>query len=182
MKRFISALFISVLFQNVCLASGKAPRANASVASATSPSSSHLTAGVAIPILVDPGETALGLNFGWLTEAGSKLYVGADIGIHFWGKALGYTESLTGLQLLPTVVYHLKGSSKLTPYIGLSAGPYLYVSKPAGWPTGIDFALLFRPGLNWSITDSFVLNLEAKYGELGGALLVMPVASVAFTL
>jgi len=166
-----------IIFQSLGFASSKVTRSSASVSSGMSTSS--LTAGVSLPILPDSGETAFGINLGYLTEVASKVYFGADMGLHFWGN--DGAGSVTGLQLLPTAVYQFKSGTNWLPYIGLSAGPYLYVSKPAGNP-GVDFALFFRPGINWKLSQALMVNLEAKYGELGGALMAQPVVSLAFSL
>jgi len=139
--------------------------------------------GLAVPLFVDPGETAAGLSLGmlWQTEPSSRLYVGADLGLHFWGKAFSTTESSTGLQLLPTVVYHLNSKPNWVPFIGLSAGGYWWVAQPTGGP-GFDFMLVFRPGMMIQVSSSMNLSVEAKYGSLGGAFLLMPTVSVSLSL
>ena len=134
-------------------------------------------------MFVDPGETGAGLSFGmlWQTEPSSRLYVGADLGLHFWGKAFSTTESSTGLQLLPTVIYHLNAKSTWVPFIGLSAGGYWWVAQPAGGP-GFDFMLVFRPGLMIPVSSTMNLSVEAKYGSLSGFFLFAPTVSLSLSL
>lgn len=142
-----------------------------------------LSPGVALPIGVDTGETAVGVSFGVLTptDISPKFYWGGDFGLHFWGKVYSATESTTAFQFLPTVVYFGGSGGNLSPFIGLSAGPYWYVAQAAGAP-GIDFLLLFRPGLIVNVGQTTKLWVEAKYGSLGGAFIVMPTVSLSISL
>lgn len=146
-----------------------------------------LTTGFALPILPDSGETGFGFAFGVLTktEASNHLFIGGDLGIHFWGNLVGNSNT-TALQLLPTVVYTLGSNAKVVPYMGLSAGAYLYLnalkSDMMNTGTRIDFLLAFRPGVNWNINSKVGLNAEAKFGNLGGALLVLPTVSLNILL
>ena len=139
--------------------------------------------GLAVPLFVDPGETGAGLSLGllWPTDLSSRLYVGADLGLHFWGKAFSTTQSSTGLQLLPTVIYQFNPRSNWVPFLGLSAGGYWWVAQPTGSP-GFDFMLVFRPGVLIPISSSMGLSVEAKYGSLGGAFIFIPTISVNLSL
>ncbi|NBT58023.1 hypothetical protein EBT16_04485 [bacterium] len=147
------------------------------------PGKTLFTPGIAIPIMADSGETGAGLSFGFLSQVdpSSKLYAGADLGLHFWGKALSLTESTTALQLLPTAIYLLGSKPNWVSFIGLSAGAYWYVAQAAGGP-GIDFLLLLRPGVMLNLSPSLSLSIEAKYGELGGLFLFMPSVGVNLSL
>lgn len=151
--------------------------------SATSPASSSgktiFSPGLSVPILADSGETALGISLGLLfpAEPGSKLFVGGDVGVHFWGKFLSPTASTTALQLLPTAIYHLGSKPSFVPFIGLCAGPYWYVAQATGGP-GIDFMILLRPGIQMALGDSMTLTAETKYGSVEGLFVFIPTLSV----
>lgn len=142
-----------------------------------------LETGATLPLTPDDGETGFGFSFGYLsqTSISPHLYAGGDLGIHFWGKASSLTDSTTAVQLLPTVVYQVAKSSTWTPYVGFSTGPYLYVAKPVGG-AGVDFALFFRPGINWSFGKTSGLNFEAKFGSIAGALVVLPTVNFSFQI
>ncbi|MFM8315867.1 MAG: hypothetical protein ACKOA8_16425 [Deltaproteobacteria bacterium] len=190
-KLFVTVTALMVV-ANLSFAAGKhTGRSGASTTTetvSTSTSTTHLTTGFAMPILPDSGETGLGLAFGVLTqtEASKRLYVGGDFGIHFWGKFAGNGDnSVTAIQLLPTAIYTLESSSAWIPYLGLSAGPYLYLNvlKDTGTTgTSIDFLMVFRPGVYWNIGKKVGLNGEAKFGSLGGALIVMPTVNLSILL
>ncbi len=193
-KLFVTVTALMVV-ANLSFAAGKhTGRSGASTTTetvSTSTSTTHLTTGFAMPILPDSGETGLGLAFGVLTqtEASKRLYVGGDFGIHFWGKFKDLSNgdnSVTAIQLLPTAIYTLESNSTWIPYLGLSAGPYLYLNViKAGeitTSTGVDFLMVFRPGVYWNIGKKVGLNGEAKFGSLGGALIVMPTVNLSILL
>lgn len=196
MRHLIFFVTSLTLATSLSLAAGKhAGRSGASTTTetvSTSTSSTALTTGFAMPMLPDSGETGMGFAFGVLTqtEISKRLQVGADIGIHFWGKFSGLSNgdnSVTALQLLPTAVYTLGSDSTFVPYMGLSAGPYLYLNALKSGSltdTGsrVDFLVLFRPGLTWNIGKKVGLNGEAKFGSLGGAFIVMPTLNLNILL
>jgi hypothetical protein len=178
-----------LLLTGTSMAAGK--RAGRTAASTTTDavtnsasSDTLLNFGSVLPMLPDTGETGFGFSFGFLTqtEATKKLYVGADLGLHFWGKfeALGNgSESVTGLQFLPTAIYTFGNSTSFVPYFGLSAGPYLLfntvkVDAPKETSSTLVFMLAFRPGLNWNFGKKVGLNAEAKFGQLGPFFIVIP--------
>lgn len=138
-----------------------------------------LSPGFALPVLVDSGETGAGLSLGWLTqtESNSKFYWGGDFGLHFLGKVASLTQSTTALQFLPSVVHIGSGTGNLAPTLGLSAGAYWYVAQANGGK-GIDFLLLFRPGVLFNAGATTQVWLEGKFGSLAGELIVMPTLSV----
>ena len=138
-----------------------------------------LSPGFALPVAVDSGETGAGPSLGWLTqtESNSKFYWGGDFGLHFLGKANSLTESTTAFQFLPSVVYIGSGTGSLAPTMGLSAGAYWYVAQANG-AKGIDFLLLFRPGVLINAGATTQMWLEGKFGSLAGELIVMPTLSV----
>lgn len=176
MRKFITLSLVFFLFGKLGLA---APASTTS----TGLGKTVFTPGFALPIAADTGETGGGLALGFLfqTEPSSKLYAGVDLGLTFWGKAYSATESTSALQLLPTAVYYLSSKPGFTPFIGLSAGPYWYVAQAAGAP-GIEFVLLFRPGVVVPVSSSLSLNVELKYGGIGGAFLFMPTVSLNINL
>ena len=194
MRKLFLILTSLMITANLSLAAGKNNgRMGASTSTetiSTSNSTTNLTTGFAVPVMPDSGETGLGLAFSVLTqtEASKRLYVGGDFGIHFWGKFKGLSSgdnSITGIQLLPTAIYTLESSSTWVPYIGLSAGPYLYLNvlKDTGSTgTGIDFLMVFRPGIYWNIGKKVGLNGEAKFGSLGGGFIVMPTVNLNILL
>ena len=48
--------------------------------------------------------------------------------------------------------------------------------------TGVDFLMVFRPGVYWNIGKKVGLNGEAKFGSLGGVLIVMPTVNLSILL
>ncbi|NBX68306.1 MAG: hypothetical protein EBR01_05000 [Proteobacteria bacterium] len=178
-------LFINLIaltfVANLSFAAGKPSR---TVASSTLESISsepltdtYLQTGFVLPILPNNGETGFGISFGVLTQTdiSPRLLVGGDFGLHFWGKISG-TSNTTGLQLTPTAIYNFASSSKLAPYFGLSAGPYLEFGGLTG--TEANFLLVFRPGVNWNVSKKMGINGEAKFGSYAGALIVMPLVNL----
>lgn len=175
-------LITLVFAPHLSFAAGKnASRHNASTSTETVTTSSaadtYLQTGFVLPILPNNGETGFGLSFNVLTktELSSRLFVGGDLGLHFWGKLSGNSNT-TGLQATPTAIYTLGSASSFVPYFGLSAGPYLEFGGLTG--TEANFLFVFRPGFNWNIGRKIGLSGEAKFGSYAGALVVMPVASL----
>lgn len=179
-KLFITLISL-VVATNVSFASSKQGRTGASTSTesiSSSPASdTYLQTGFVLPVLPNTGETGFGLSFGVLTqtELNHRLFVGGDLGLHFWGKISG-TSNTTGLQLTPTAIYTLGSNSNFVPYFGLSAGPYLEFGGATG--TEANFLMVFRPGVHWNIGKKIGINGEAKFGSYAGALVVMPVANL----
>ena len=179
-KLFITLITLT-LASDLIFASGKTGRTGASSTiesiSAEPPTDTYLQTGFVLPILPNNGETGFGLSFGALTqtEISPRLYVGGDLGLHFWGKISG-TSNTTGLQLTPTALYNFAAASKWSPYFGLSAGPYLEFGGLTG--TEANFLLVFRPGVHWNISKKMGINGEAKFGSYAGALMVMPLVNL----
>lgn len=173
--RLLGILFVSLFI------SGLATSAPASIPATKS--KSILSPGFALPVEVNSGETGAGVSFGWLsqTEFSPKLFWGGDFGLHFLGKANSPTQSTTAFQFLPTLVYIGGATGKLSPTMGISAGPYWYVAQANG-AKGIDFMLLFRPGLQLNVGQATQLWLEGKFGSLAGELIVLPTLSLNFAL
>lgn len=176
MKKICLVLVLVLISQNVDAAS-------TATSSPTSSTKMLLSPGLAFPLFLDSGETGGGLSssFLWQIEPNSRLYAGADLGLHFWGKALSTTESSTALQLCPSALYLFGSKSSLVPFVGVSAGAYWWVAQATGMP-GIDFMLLFRPGLMIQMSQSMSFNVVANYGSIGGAFLLMPTLGVNITL
>ena len=139
-----------------------------------------LSIGFGLPVLPDSGETAFGFNFGVLARTAEikGLLFGADMGLHFWGNAISGSENTTGLQLLPTAVYEFSSGANFVPYLGLSAGPYMFFSPS----TRVNFALLFRPGFNWKLSDNLAVNFDARFGQLAGTFMLLPSSSLIIDL
>lgn len=166
---------------NLSLASSKQTQSATTLSNETVASrpavDTFLQTGFVLPLLPNNGETGFGLSFGVLTqmELSPRLYVGGDLGLHFWGKLSG-TSNTTGLQLTPTAIYTLGSHSRWMPYFGLSAGPYLEFGGLSG--TEANFLMVFRPGVHWNLSRKIGLNGEAKFGSYAGALIVMPIANL----
>lgn len=181
MHKLIITTITLCLVTQLSLASNKAGRLGASTNTESivgSPATdTYLQTGLVIPILPNNGETGFGLSFGVLTqtEISHRLYVGGDLGLHFWGKISG-TSNTTGLQLTPTAIYNFGATANWVPYFGLSAGPYLEFGGLTG--TEANFLLVFRPGVYWNVSKKLGLNGEAKFGSYAGALVVMPVINL----
>lgn len=177
----LSLVFILVAASQLTLAATKSSTSNVSETVHTSSKTDvGLTLGFGLPVLPDSGETAFGFNFGVLARTAEikGLLFGADMGLHFWGNSSSAAENTTGLQLLPTAVYEFNTGANFVPYLGLSAGPYMFFSPS----TRVSFALLFRPGFNWKLSQNLAVNFDARFGQLAGAFLLLPSTSLVINL
>lgn len=168
---------------------GAFPRAEAATSSSESfwdntPSVATISAGVGIAML--GGSTGWALNFGAVTRAteSTPIYWGADVALNFWGTSPSLVSASTGataVQLLPTVLYGFTVETLpgVFPYIGLSAGPNIYMEKLAvgsstTTSTTLLFELLFRIGANWQMNKDVAFNFEPKIGILRSDLIFLP--------
>lgn len=148
------------------------------------PSVATVSAGVGIAVL--GGSTGWALNFGAVTRAteSSPIYWGADVALNFWGTSPSLVSASTGataVQLLPTVLYGFTVETLpgIYPYVGISAGPNIYMEKLAvgsstTTSTSLLFELLFRIGANWQINRDVAFNFEPKIGILRSDLIFLP--------
>lgn len=170
---------------------GLGATAQAQTASTTSDSfwdktSSVATVSAGVGLAVLGGSTGWALNFGAVTRAteSTPIYWGADVALNFWGTSPSLVSASTGataVQLLPTVLYGFTVETLpgIFPYVGISAGPNIYVEKlVAGTSTttstSLLFELLFRVGANWQINRDVAFNFEPKVGILRSDFIFLP--------
>lgn len=125
------------------------------------------------------------MNWGALARVTSHMpwFVGADIGVHYWRQSpVVPGNSMTGIQVMATSLYSfdLGRHSFLTPYLGLSAGPFLRYREREGLAASL--SLVLRPGMRFRFTDVLSLSLEPRLGLMESNLLVQGQASAVFTL
>lgn len=165
-----------------------APRSTASSTTTvtTSPATEFkATFGPTLSVLPDTGETGVGFDFAFAVKAfdTTPIYLGLDIGLTFWGNYGGGVDdtgakaSKMGLSLLPMAVYEFNQGRLVRPYVGLEAGPYLNFGQLR---TDAQFALFFKPGVNFAFNDKVGLGLETKFGSVAGVLNWSPQATVNF--
>lgn len=163
-----------------------------------------------VDLWVGPGfaffrsETGFAINFGANIPVSSDLpvFVGLDFGLNFWSRDYygssvfinGPSESWTNVQLLPSVFYRvdLARPRILHPYVGLSVGPSIFIAKAnSGGPaatqvnqsaTKVYFEMLFRPGISVDLSKTIAINVESKFGVLGGDFVYLPQAAISFVL
>lgn len=153
----------------------------------TAPSMSvHVGAGLA----VFNSSTGWALNFGSMHRISDEtpLFVGADLGLNFWSfsaPAGATSSSATAIQLLPSIVYGLELTTirGVYPYVGLSIGPNVFISKStvAGFSsssTKLYFEALVRPGVRIDLNRTFALDLEPKFGILRSEFIFLPQANL----
>lgn len=153
----------------------------------------YVTAGAGLALY--DGATGWAINVGALHEVYPNFLVGADLGLNFFGSntvstpAASLSSSSTGIQLLPTAIYRFNvGQSRMVfPYIGLSVGPNVFLSKissGANSTTGtrVLFEALLRPGIYTRVSDVVVLNVEGKLGLLDSNFIFLPQVNIVFSL
>ncbi len=150
-----------------------------------------------IKINVGGGASYYNGNTGWNISGGiSKritsdmpLFAGVDLGINMWSfnsSVAAASQGAMGISLLPSLIYgfSFKDMKNLRPYIGLAAGPMLYMENSniagVGNNTRVFLEILIRAGANLAISDSVSLNLEPKFGILGGRFVFLPSANAVF--
>jgi hypothetical protein len=145
-------------------------------------------------LAITGGTTGWALNFGALTRASESypLYWGADVAFNFWGTSPSLvtpSTGATGIQLLPTIVYgfNVETLPSVFPYVGLSAGPNVYIEKvtvgsTTDTSTTVLFEVLFRVGANIAVTDALAINVEPKLGILRSDFIFLPQVALALSL
>jgi hypothetical protein len=152
-----------------------------------------------VKVSVGGGASYFNGNTGWGVTGGVQkrisddmpLYAGIDLGINVWNfnsSVAATSEGAFGIALLPSLVYgfSLKDMKNLRPYIGLALGPQLYIENRniAGVGNNSDTRVyleaLVRVGANLAISDGVSLNLEPKFGLMGGRFVFLPTASAVF--
>jgi outer membrane protein W len=155
-----------------------------------------------------PGIAIFNRNIGWAINVGiisalnntDNLFVGADLGLNFWGNNNSLLSSVgtrsysaTGIQLLPTVVYRfdLTGGGVLFPYIGASVGPHVFIEQTSVTASGVTaqetnsallFELLLRGGFYTHLSNTVSLNMEVKGGILKTDFIFLPQVNAVIAL
>jgi hypothetical protein len=116
---------------------------------------------------------------------GSPLFFALDLGLNFWSFSSplgGPSLGATGVALLPSVVYGFSfaGVKSVRPFVGASLGPQLYMER--GQPARVFLQLMVRPGVNVAASEAFSLNIEPKFGILGGSFAFLPTISAVVAL
>ncbi len=135
------------------------------------------------------GSVGYAMNMTAMTRLANydSIWVGIDFGINSWtfDSIPGANLSAVGLQMLASVVYQFPSViiKEIQPFIGLSAGPYVYVAKtPAGNPSTLYLEALLRPGILYQATSELAFGFEPKFGILGVSLVFAPQLSVNLSL
>lgn len=125
------------------------------------------------------------MHWGMQTRALAEwpLYVGADVGVHYWNRSPAEDQngSLTGLQALATATWQFVLSHRAAqPYLGISAGPFFrnYTDSPLG----LSISAVLRPGITFPLSDAASLGIEPRIGLLEGSFLLQGQASAVFFL
>lgn len=179
MKIGLLAIGLAVTVQAAPIGTKASPaRATETVRSSGS-KSLYLSLAAALAVIPQSGETAAGIDYTIVTQVAPSVYLGGDFGLHLWGAADKGTNNVTGLELLPTLIYMFGNADRVfQPYLGGAAGPYIRMSSD----TVVQFALLARPGANLSLSRNVGVNLEAKFGQLGTEFFFQPQAGILFQL
>lgn len=136
------------------------------------------------------GVAVAGEEMGWVLHWGVlgrvvpwlPLYVGADIGAHYWRHSpTTPATTMAGIQILASAVYEFDfGRAPIRPYMGLSIGPFLKNNVDSGF--SVSAAAMLRPGMLFALNDLASLSLEPRLGFLEGEFLLHGQASAVFPL
>ena len=124
------------------------------------------------------GDTALpgfALSIATPATGDYPLYVGVDTGFYFATGA----EFAGNIPVLATMYIEFAHGSKVSPLMGVSAGPSFGVGRDARPAV---FGMVFKPGLNISLSNSLSLNIESRVGVLGSTFVFLPQITAAFLL
>lgn len=132
------------------------------------------------------GSVGYALNLGALARLSGydAIWVGADIGFNSWTFASPVSwasVSAVGVQMLATAIYQFGSviTNDLKPFVGISAGPYVYVAQmPAGNQSIVYLEVLVRPGLLYQASSQLAFGFEPKFGLLGSSFVFAPQLSV----
>lgn len=154
---------------------------------------------VAKTLNTDLGKLGETLDLGvYFRVAPVPLFVGLNFGLNHWGVKSTYGSGATSdlnvfaLPMLPTVLYIFEVSRVFHPFIGLSAGPSLYVvnsstTSASGTTSTSDttsrvvFEGLVRPGVDLQFSKRFGLSLEPRFGTLDKSFYFMSTAAATFS-
>ena len=207
--RLSVVLLLALIARVACgeVASTKRPPIRASRAPSANSDTIEVSnrTGNPVELWVGPGfvryrsATGFALNFGAhfpLAINGLPIYIGADLGVDFFSRDFGYytglNENWVNFQALFTAIYRfdLTKPKILHPYAGFSLGPAILVARGtsagpsylSGSETNFYAEFLLRPGCTVDLSRTIAINAEAKFGILGGDLIWIPNAAVAFAL
>lgn len=149
------------------------------------------------------GQVGWGLNVsvarGGVLPTG--FWMGLDIAVYRWDfgsvadplKPFSFsplTADATLVQVLPTFIWDLPvaGWSGVTPYLGLSVGPAVYLAAGdsregnRAHESLVGLAAYIRPGLRAALAPSLQLTLEAKLGMFRSRTIFLPQFALALAL
>jgi hypothetical protein len=128
-------------------------------------------------LLASEGDSAAGATIGIAQRlnAATPLYIGAELGLFL---TTGYS-TYTIAPLLGQAYYQLELKSVIHPLIGFMAGP---VISSGGTDSTLQLGAFFRPGINFELGKSAVLNLESRLGVIGSNFVLMPQVGVIFPI
>lgn len=190
----LSLILLLALLTRIALAevswpeelSGKARRAAAVVSESLADDS-----GPDYLLSLGTGLAVIDQQMGWVMHWGAMgkvvpdqdWYVGMDVGVHYWRHSpITSGASMTGIQMLASGYYafDLGKTSFLTPYLGLSAGPFLRYRENANLAASL--SVILRPGMRFRFTDVISMSLEPRIGLLEGGLVVQGQGAAVFSL
>ena len=192
MFHVVVSLFVGVIaVGNLSAADGVKRASGEKVTSEAipSPSSSDIFLSVGPGMAFQKGNTGWSLNAGGVRqlEPGSPIFIGADLALSMFSYSMFGAPSTggTGLLVAPTAFYRFSFPSQTMfyPYLGLSVGPQFYFERGNGASNAsVYFSALLRPGVFTKLTNQVALNLEPKFGVIGGDLVFLPQIQAVFTL
>lgn len=118
-----------------------------------------------------------GLNFGINGRISNHnpLYLGAEAGAFISNTSPTYAI----LPLLGSLYYQFEPNEGVHPLLGVLAGPII---ATGGTVPAVRMGLFFRPGINFEISKSAVLNIEARFGVLGSSFVFAPALGVIWPI
>lgn len=156
------------------------------------------------------GAIGYSLNLGFMVRPVSSIgwWIGPDLGIQVWTfnpnaayNALGGTEEIPagidfkvrhyGIPLLLSTMYRFEFSSWFKPYVGISAGPNIYINhyqataadgrSASVGDSKVLMQVVARPGVDFQFTRVLALNVDGKVGVLDGKALISPSLNLGLT-
>jgi hypothetical protein len=118
-----------------------------------------------------------GVNVGLSTRVSDKspLYLGAELGFFM---AMG-TPSYDVLPLLGGLYYQFEPTAVVHPLLGVMAGP---VITTGGGYSALRLGALVRPGVNFELGKSVVINAEPRFGVVGSTFVFVPEIGAIFAM
>jgi hypothetical protein len=147
---------------------------------------SHPTSSSHVSIDFSGGLVTMGGNYGGTFLLGVALPVSRTSPVKIELQSGVTFASGTALPILLSVLYDFANGARqnVTPYIGGSVGPVIGLSsnlldlRTPLVGSGIQLAILVRPGLKFNVTDNLDLTIEAPLGGMTGVFYIAPTVGI----